>query len=131
MNLTEYLELLTQNEQAFENKTIINSTSDLKDKKLGLVKGSFYEIFTRKQNLLNNVSYVIYDTYDKPQVGLNNYSIDYIICSKEIICDLIQMYTENLTYIEVNNVTNYFDFGIITKKESTGLIKIFQAYLMS
>ena len=81
MNLTKYLELLTQNESAVKNKTIINSTSDLKDKKLGLVKGSFYEIFARKQNLFNNVSYVIYDTYDKAQAGLSNYSIDYIICS--------------------------------------------------
>ena len=127
LNLTKYLELLTQNESVIENKTIINSYSDLKDKKLGLVKGSFYEIFTRRQNLLNNISYVIYDTYDEAQAGLGNYSIDYLICSKEIIGDLIQMYTENLTYIEVNNATNYFDFGIVMKKENTALNKAFSS----
>ena len=127
LNLTKYLELLTQNESVIENKTIINSTSDLKDKKLGLVKGSFYEIFARRQNLLNNISYVIYDTYDEAQAGLGNYSIDYIICSKEIIGDLIQMYTENLTYIEVNNATNYYDFGIVMKKENTALNKAFSS----
>ena len=126
-NLTRYLELLTQNESAVENKTIINNSSDLKDKKLGLVKGSFCEIFARRQNLLNNLSYVIYDTYDEAQAGLNNHSIDYIIYSKEIIGDLIQMNTENLTYIEVNNATNYFDFGIVMKKENTTLNKAFSS----
>lgn len=127
LNLTKYLELLSLNESVVENKTIINSISDLKDKKFGLVKGSFYEIFARRQNYLNNVSYVIYDTYDEAQEGLNNHSIDYIICSKEIIGDLIQMYTEDLTYIEVNNATNFYDFGIVMKKEKTELSKAFSS----
>ena len=43
VNLSHYLELLTQNNSAVENKTTFPDASSLSDKKGGVVKGTIYE----------------------------------------------------------------------------------------
>lgn len=98
-NLTKYLNTLSENNSEIENKTTYSTQRDLLGKKAGVVKGTIYEYISKKNGYINN--FTVYDTYEEGQNALNNHSIDYFVCYKEIVGDLIQMYTENLTYISV------------------------------
>ena len=55
-----------------------------------------YEYISKKKGNLNK--YTVYKAYDEALEALHNHSIDYFIDYKEIVGELIQMHTENLTY---------------------------------
>ena len=131
-NLTKYLEILSKNNSEVEKKEIYNSVNDLSNKKGGIVKGSIFEIISKENNTLDN--YVLFDSYEEAQIALNNYSIDYFICYREIIGELIQMNSENLTYInESFEQFKDFDFGCAINKQNQELIDgiklVFATYL--
>ena len=120
-NLTEYLNTLSENKSAVEEKVIYSSQYDLADKKGGIVKGSIFEIIAKKNNIIDN--FILYDTYDEAQIALNNNSIDYFICYREIVGEMIQMNSENLTYINLtSDEFKDFDFGCVISREKQWLI---------
>ena len=95
---------------------------DLSNKKGGIVKGSIFETISKESNTLDN--YVLFDSYEEAQIALNNYSIDYFLCYREIIGELIQMNSENLTYInESFEQFKDFDFGCAINKQNQELIE--------
>ena len=100
INLSNYLYLLSQNNSAVENKTIYDTQSSLSGSKGGIVKGTIYEVLARDRNIINN--YTLFNTYEEAQLALHNHSIDYFICYKETVGDEIQMYTENLTNLNID-----------------------------
>ena len=116
-NLTDYLYTVSENNSEVENKTIYKSQNDILDKRGGIVKGSIFEILAKKYNLINN--FILFNTYDEAQNALNNNSIDYFACYKEIVGEMIQMNSENLTYINLtSDKFKDYDFGcVITKKK--------------
>ena len=68
----------------------------------------------------NNVTdyFILYDTYDEAQNALNNNLIDYFVCYREIVGEMIQMNSENLTYINLtSDIFKEFDFGCIISKQ--------------
>ena len=83
LNLTKYLNYLTNNKSIIENKTIYENQEDLKGKKGGIVKGTIYEYIYKKKGKLDQ--FTVYDTYDDALEALNNHSIEYILCYKEIV----------------------------------------------
>ena len=103
INLSHYLELLTKNGSAVENKTIFSNSASLSGKKGAVTKGTIYETLLEKNN---NSNIVVFDSYDDAQKALNNHSIDYFICPKRMIGEIIQMKTENLTYIDDDSEQN-------------------------
>ena len=120
-NLTKYLDTLSQNKSDIEKKEIYSSQADLSGKKGGIVKGSIFEIIAKKNNIIDN--YVLYNTYEEAQNALNNDSIDYFICYREIVGEMIQMNSENLTYINVSSDDfKGFDFGCVISTENQALI---------
>ena len=120
-NLTEYLNTLSENKSEVEQKTIYSSQNDLSDKKGGIVKGSIFEIIAKKNNFTDN--FILYDTYDEAQNAINNNSIDYFVCYREIVGEQIQMNSENLTYINLSSDEfKDFDFGCVISKKNQWLI---------
>ena len=120
-NLTEYLNTLSENKSEVEQKTIYSSQNDLSDKKGGIVKGSIFEIIAKKNNFTDN--FILYDTYDEAQNAINNNSIDYFVCYREIVGEQIQMNSENLTYINLtSDEFKDFDFGCVISKKNQWLI---------
>ena len=120
-NLTEYLNTLSENKSEVEEKEIYSSQNDLSGKKGGIVKGSVFEIIAKKNNIIDN--FILYNTYDEAQNALNNNSIDYFICYQEIVGEMIQMNSENLTYINLTtDEFKDFDFGCVISKKKQWLI---------
>ena len=120
LNLSHYLELLSANNSQIENKTIFANRNDLAGRKGGIVKGTAYEVYSRKHGYLNN--FTIFDTYEEAQKALTNNSIDFFVCYKEIIGDLIQMYTDNLTFFQVEEeLTENYTFGVLMHNNNTRL----------
>ena len=121
LNLTKYLNSLTNNKSVIENKTIFEKQEDLNGKKGGIVKGTIYELIEKRKDNLNQ--FIVYDTYDEALNALYNYSIDYFFCYKEIVGELIQMYTDNLTYIniEVEDNKKEYEFGFLMKSNKTNI----------
>ena len=117
VNLTKYLNYLTNNKSKTENKTIYEKQEDLKGKKGGLVKGTIYEYISKKGENLEQ--FTIFDTYNEALKTLNNHSIEYIICYKAIVGELVQMYTENLTYIDIEDENNEkeYESGFFMKSD--------------
>ena len=112
INLTHYLELLTKNKSAVENKTILSNQSSLIGKKGVAVKGTIYETLIEKYNISN---ITILDSYEEAQKALNNHSIDYFICPKRMIGEIIQMRTETLTYIDDTEGYKEFRPAVVLK----------------
>ena len=120
-NLTDYLYTISENNSEVENKTIYSSQIDLLDKKGGIVKGSIFEIIAKKNNVIDN--FILYNSYEEAQNALNNNSIDYFICYREIVGEMIQMNSENLTYINLtSDEFKDFDFGCVISKKKPWLI---------
>lgn len=120
-NLKKYLDILSQNNSEVEKKEIYTSVNDLSNKKGGMVKGSIFEIISKESKSLDN--YVLFNSYEEAQIALNNYSIDYFLCYREIVGELIQMNSENLTYINDSfEEFKDFDFGCAISKENQELI---------
>ena len=117
VNLTKYLNSLTNNKSIIENKTIYEKQEDLKGKKGGVVRGTIYEYISKKKN--NPDQFIVYDSYDEALAALNNHSIEYFVCYKEIVGELIQMYTENLTYINIEDEDNKkeYESGFLMKSD--------------
>lgn len=116
-NLKKYLDILSQNNSEVEKKEIYTSVNDLSNKKGGMVKGSIFEIISKESKSLDN--YVLFNSYEEAQIALNNYSIDYFLCYREIVGELIQMNSENLTYINDSfEEFKDFDFGCSISKEN-------------
>ena len=121
-NLTDYLYTVSENNSEVENKTIYSSQNDILDKRGGIVKGSIFEILAKKYNLINN--FILFNTYDEAQNLLNNNSIDYFACYKEIVGEMIQMNSENLTYINLtSDKFKDYDFGCVITKKKQWLIE--------
>ena len=99
LNLTKYLNSLTNNKSDIENKKIFEKKEDLKGKKGGIIKGTIFELIEKRKDNLNQ--FTVYDTYDEACNALNNYSIDYFLCYETIVGDLIQKHSDNLTYIDI------------------------------
>ena len=112
INLTHYLELLTKNKSSVENKTIFSNQSSLIGKKGVAVKGTIYETLIEKYNISN---ITILDSYEEAQKALNNHSIDYFICPKRMIGEIIQMRTETLTYIDDTEGYKEFRPAVVLK----------------
>ena len=123
INLTKYLNSLTENKSIIENKTIFEKQEDFEGKKGGIVKGTIYEYITKKKGRLNQ--FTVYNTYDEALEALNNHSIDYFVCYKEIVGELIQMYTDNLTYINIEDEYNKKDYesGFLMKSDKNKIKK--------
>ena len=125
-NLTKYLETLSNNNSEVEKKEIYNSANDLSNKKGGIVKGSIFEIIAKESKTLDN--YVLFNSYEEAQIALNNHSIDYFLCYKEVIGELIQMNSENLTYINDSfEQFRDFEYGLIINKQNEELVQGIQA----
>ena len=121
-NLTDYLYTVSENNSEVENKTIYKSQNDILDKRGGIVKGSIFEILAKKYNLINN--FILFNTYDEAQNALNNNSLDYFACYKEIVGEMIQMNSENLTYINLtSDKFKDYDFGCVITKKKQWLIE--------
>ena len=115
-NLTKYLNTLSENKSEVEEKTIYSTQYDLSGKKGGIVKDSIFEIMAKKNNVTDY--FILYDTYDEAQNALNNNLIDYFVCYREIVGEMIQMNSENLTYINLtSDIFKEFDFGCIISKQ--------------
>ena len=99
VNLSHYLELLTQNNSAVENKTTFPDASSLRDKKGGVV---------------------MFDTYDDVMKALKNHSIDYFICYKKMVGEIIQIRTEDLTYIDDEQTSKEFKSAFLMAKNPKG-----------
>ena len=119
VNLSHYLELLTQNNSAVENKTTFPDASSLSDKKGGVVKGTIYEkLFEINKGLYQNI--VMFDTYDDVMKALKNHSIDYFICYKKMVGEIIQIRTEDLTYIDDEQTSKEFKSAFLMAKNPKG-----------
>ena len=110
VNLSHYLELLTKNGSAVENKTIFSDRSSLGVRKGAAVKGTIYETLLERTNYVN---IDILDSYEEAIKALNNHSIDYFICPQRMIGEIIQIKTENLTYIIDNEQSGQFRAAVV------------------
>jgi len=116
VNLSHYLELLTKNGSAVENKTIFSDSSSLSGKKGAVTKGTIYETLLEKNK---NENITVFDSYDDAQKALNNHSIDFFVCPKRMIGEIIQMKTENLTYLDYNEQNKQYSSGVVIEKTET------------
>ncbi len=74
------------------------------------VKGTIYETLLERTNYVN---IDILDSYEEAIKALNNHSIDYFICPQRMIGEIIQMKTENLTYIIDNEQSGQFRAAVV------------------
>ena len=116
VNLSHYLELLTKNGSAVENKTIFSDSSSLSGKKGAVTKGTIYETLLEKNK---NENITVFDSYDDAQKALNNHSIDFFVCPKRMIGEIIQMKTENLTYLDYNEQNKQYSSGVVIGNTET------------
>ena len=116
INLTNYLMALSENMSAVENKTIYTDSASLKGAKGSVVKGIIYEELL--QNQISN--YTVFDSYEEAEKALNNHEVDYLICSKLLYGDKINMESDTLTYIQIpdDGLSSNFQTAIILKNTS-------------
>ena len=116
INLTNYLMALSENMSAVENKTIYTDSASLKGAKGSVVKGTIYEELL--QNQISN--YTVFDSYEEAEKALNNHEVDYLICSKLLYGDKINMESDTLTYIQIpdDGLSSNFQTAIILKNTS-------------
>lgn len=120
MNLTNHLNLLTRNKSWVENKTIYDSSEYLEGEKGGVVKGTVIYLIGKKQGSLE--FFTVYNSYEEAEKALHNHEIEYFICQKDILGELIQMNSENLTYLNLGDEEEeYYKGGIIVLNNNTNL----------
>ena len=119
INLSNYLNVLTDNFSEVENKTIYNDSASLKNAKGSIVKGSIYEKLL--QNQISN--YTVFDSYEEAEKALNNHEVDYLICSKNSYGDKINMESDYLTYIQIEDdeISSNIRNAIVMKNNSKNL----------
>ena len=119
-NLTNHLNLLSKNKSWVENKTIYDSPEYLVGEKAGVVKGTALYIMLKKEDSLELFN--VYNSYEEAEKALHNHEIEFFICHKDIVGELIQMNSENLTYLDLQNEEEEdYKGGIVVLNNNTHL----------